>query len=108
VTRPVHVITALQVRPEATQRFLDLMRHDYDFIAADPALVSATLLASRTEPNTWFHATHWASAEALAKTVEHPTVREIFASLPLISPPTSHQCDARIVAAQGNVHTPDA
>lgn len=79
------------------------MRTDYEFIAQAPAFVSATLLASRAVAGTYFHVTEWESVTALARVVEHPTVREIFASLPLVAPPRSHQCDARIVATVGSV-----
>jgi quinol monooxygenase YgiN len=98
---PVHVVTALESCPDEAARFLQLMRTDYEFIAKAPGFRSATLLASRIAAGTYFHVTEWESVSALATVVEHPIVREVFASLPLVAPPRSHQCDARIAATPG-------
>jgi hypothetical protein len=80
------------------------MREDYEYLAQNPAFVSGRVLASRADPGTYFHITHWTSLEALQQAIQDPEVQRIFGQLNLSGPLESHLSDAVVFAADGQVY----
>ncbi|MEA2330431.1 MAG: hypothetical protein QOH58_569 [Thermoleophilaceae bacterium] len=102
----VHAVTKLRCDPADAERLEALMVEDYEHLATNSAFIEGRLIASVGEPGTYFHVTHWSSAEALAEAAQDPVVKRIFGGLPLAAQPEGHRGSVVVSVAGGTVTRP--
>jgi quinol monooxygenase YgiN len=100
----IHAVTVIRCAPADAAELEAVMVADYEYLAQNPAFLSARLVACRVEPGTYFHITHWASEGDLAAAGQDPEIKRILSGLPLAAPLEPHRGDAVVWAAGGTVH----
>jgi heme-degrading monooxygenase HmoA len=101
----VNAVTIIRCEPGDAAALEAIMIEDYEYLVAHhPGFLEGRVVASSVAPGTYFHITHWASAEQFAAAGQDPEVQRIFGSLPLSAPAEGHRGGAVVWAAGGVVH----